>query len=86
MRHISIGVSDQQHAKLKALAADKGLSIGGFILAKTLGDNAPCEAVAELEALLDERIARTKSTGVSRRTVGDIFRRTREDARRCSRD
>lgn len=83
MSRISIDVSDAQHAKLKALAALKGLSIKEFVLSRTLGE-AVADDLSELEALLDRRIARTDSEGVSTRTVGDIFGRAREDAGRRS--
>lgn len=83
MSRISIDVSDAQHARLKALAALKGLSIKEFVLASTLGDEFASE-LAELEAALDKRIARAKSEGASKRTVGSIFRRARKKAGRRS--
>lgn len=84
MSRISIDVSDAQHAKLKALAAIKGLSIKEFVLSVTLGDDSSGDDLAELEALLDKRLARAKSEGVSKRTVGDIFRGARDRSRRRS--
>lgn len=84
MSRISIDVSDAQHAKLKALAALKGLSIKDLVLSRTLGEDTSGDDLAELEALLDKRIARAGTEGVSKRTVGDIFRRAREDAGRRS--
>lgn len=82
MSRISIDVTDAEHAKLKALAALKGLSIKEFVLVSTLGKDRAGDDLAALESLLDQRMARTKSVGVSRRTVGEIFRRARKDARR----
>jgi hypothetical protein len=82
MSRISIDVSDAEHKKLKALAAIQGLSIKEFVLSRTLGDGAPDGIFAELEALLDKRIARAKSEGASKRTSGDIFRRARHGVRR----
>jgi Antitoxin ParD len=84
MSRISIDVTDVQHARLKALAALKGLSIKEFVLVSTLGEDRASDDLAALESLLDQRLARAKSDGVSRRTVGDIFRRVRKAARRKS--
>lgn len=80
MSRISIDVTDTQHAKLKAMAAVKGLSIKEFVLASTLGEGAARDDLGELEALLDRRIARTKSRGASKKTVADVFRQARENA------
>lgn len=82
MSRISIDVTDVQHARLKALAALKGLSIKEFVLVSTLGEDRACADLAALESLLDQRHARAKSVGVSQRTVGEIFRRARKDAGR----
>jgi hypothetical protein len=72
--------TDQEHQRLKALAALQGKTIKEFVLDSTLGSDRSEEALAKLEALLDERIAETKAKGVSARTVGDIFRQAREEA------
>jgi hypothetical protein len=80
MSRISIEVTPEEHQRLKALAALQGKTIKEFVLASTLGVDKSKEALAELEALLDGRIAETKAKGVSTRTVGDIFRQAREDA------
>jgi hypothetical protein len=79
---ISIDVTDAEHAKRKALATLRGLSIKEFVLVSTLGEDRAGDDLAALESLLDQRQARAKSVGVSRRTVGEIFRRARKDARR----
>jgi len=84
MSRISIDVTDVQHARLKALAALKGLSIKEFVLVSTLGEDRASDDLAALESLLDQRLARAKTDGVSQRTVGDIFRRVRKAARRKS--
>ena len=80
MSRISIDVTDAEHAKLKALAALKGQSIKEFVLSRTIGDVELQPHLAELEALLDERIQSARATGTSDRSVGDIFERARRDA------
>lgn len=77
MSRISIDVTPEEHQKLKALAALQGKTIKEFVLASTLGaakpDSDEAAALAELEALLDERMRRARSEGFSTRTVGEIF-------------
>lgn len=80
MSRISIDVTDAEHAKLKALAALQGQSIKDFVLSRTIGDRELAPHLAELEALLDRRLDRSRSEGASDRTVGDIFGRARRDA------
>ncbi|MEO6596405.1 MAG: antitoxin [Planctomycetota bacterium] len=80
MSRISIDVTPEEHQRLKALAALQGKSIKEFVLASTLGTTQSADALAELEALLDERIAETRTKGVSTRTVADIFRQARREA------
>lgn len=71
-----------QHAQLKALAAFNRLSINEFVLVSTLGEDCAGDELAALESLLDQRLARVRSVGVSQRTVVEIFRRAHEDAGR----
>lgn len=65
MSRISIDVSPEEHQKLKALAALQGKSMKAFLLERVLpspeGDEE--NALAELETLLDERIAHHQSAG-----------------------
>lgn len=76
MSRISIDVTDEQHKRLKAMAALQGMSIKDFVLASTLGnldmepDGVP--GLAELETLLDERLANARARGTGSRTVRDI--------------
>ena len=79
LSRISIDVTDAEHAKLKALAALKGQSIKDFVLSRTIGDVELAPHLAELEALLDERIGRTRAEGMIDRTVKDIFDQARSD-------
>jgi uncharacterized protein (DUF1778 family) len=77
MSRISIDVSSEQHQKLKAIAALKGMSIKDFVIESTLGaseGNPEREALADLERMLDERMRSAKSGAVSKRTVSSIFK------------
>jgi len=75
MSRISIDVTSEEHQRLKALAALRGKSIKEFVLDSTLGNTEDDEekAMNELLALLDGRIERARTEGVSRRTVNEIF-------------
>ncbi len=74
MSRISIDVSDQEHKKLKALAALRGQSIKDFVLERALGgDEAETTALKELEELLDNRIRAAQAGAISRRTVSEVF-------------
>jgi uncharacterized protein (DUF1778 family) len=70
MGRISIDVTEDEHKKLKAMAALLGQSIKNYVLERTLVDDA---ALAELEKLLDRRIQAAQAGGVSRRTVSEVF-------------
>lgn len=80
MSRISIDVTDAEHAKLKALAALKGQSIKDFVLSRTIEDVELQPHLAELEALLDERLDRAHREGYSTKTVEEIFEETRQQA------
>ena len=82
MSRISIDVSDEEHQKLKAMAALKGMSIKEFVLTSTLGTHGEDPALTELEALLDKRIERAKVEGASLRSVEDVFDQARAKAKR----
>jgi hypothetical protein len=78
MSRISIDVTTEEHKKLKAMAALQGKSIKDYVIERTLGldeDTSQASALNELEALLDKRIRNAQAGTVSRRTVGEIFRR-----------
>ena len=81
MSRISIDVSKEEHQRLKAMAALKGMSIKEFVLSRTIGDTALDADLAELEALLDRRIDRAKIEGTSSWTVAEIFRKARNSAK-----
>lgn len=73
MSRISIDVSEQEHKKLKALAALRGQTIKDFVLERALGDEAETAALKELEGLLDGRIRAAQAGAVSRRTASEVF-------------
>lgn len=84
MSRISIDVSDEEHRKLKAMAALKGQSLKDFMLQRTLGKEAESDqdaALVELVEFLDARVHRAEKEGVSTRTVGEIFRQARHEAK-----
>jgi ParD-like antitoxin of type II ParDE toxin-antitoxin system len=74
MSRISIDVSDDEHKKLKAMAALRGKSIKDYVLERTLGtDEADAAALRELERLLDRRIRAAQAGAASRRTATQVF-------------
>ena len=74
MSRISIDVTDDEHKKLKALAALRGKSIKLYVLERTLGTgDGQDAALQELEELLDKRIHAARTGVVSRRTPSEIF-------------
>ena len=74
MSRISIDVTEEEHKRLKALAALRGKSIKEYVLERTLSPGqADSAALKELEELLDTRIRAAQAGGVSRRTPSAIF-------------
>jgi hypothetical protein len=74
MSRISIDVTDDEHKRLKAMAALRGKSIKDYVLERTLrGDNTDEAALRELEELLDGRIRAAKRGAVSRRSAKAVF-------------
>ncbi|MEO0851903.1 MAG: antitoxin [Cyanobacteria bacterium J06648_11] len=77
MSRISIDVTPEQHQRLKAIAALQGQTIKDFVLARTLGalepDSEEETALAELERLLEQRIANARENGPGSRSVDEIF-------------
>lgn len=81
---ISIEVSKRQHARLKSMAARQGISLKALVLLRTLGETSADTDLAELERMLNERIAHSESAGARRRSVGAIFRQARSRSRRAT--
>ena len=74
MSRISIDVTDDEHKKLKALAALNGKSIKEYVLERTLGAvESDAAALRELEELLDVRIAAAKDGAISQRSAKEVF-------------
>jgi hypothetical protein len=65
MSRISIDVSPEEHRMLKALAAIQGKTIKDYLLEGKIGVEASGQdnALAELEALLDQRIKHHRESG-----------------------
>jgi hypothetical protein len=80
MSRISIDVTKEEHQRLKAMAALQGLSIKEFVLSRTIGEQALDADLAELEALLDQRINRARTEGTGSRSVAEIFEKARNAA------
>lgn len=84
MSRISIDVTDEEHKRLKAMAALQGKSIKEFVLENTLGNGQPdsdeASALAELETMLDKRLENARKDGVSSRKVEDIVEQVKREA------
>ncbi len=73
MGRLSIDLSDQQHNSLKALAALEGKSIRQFALERLFPDKTDDgPALAELKALIDQRIAAALNGALSTTTFDEI--------------
>ncbi|MCB9834308.1 MAG: antitoxin [Planctomycetes bacterium] len=79
MSRISIDVTPEEHARLKALAALQGKSIKEFVLASTLGLADEDGALEELEALLDSRLKNARAGGLSKRSVDDVIAQVKRE-------
>ncbi|MEZ6197391.1 MAG: antitoxin [Planctomycetota bacterium] len=86
MSRISIDVTPEEHARLKALAALQGKSIKEFVLDSTLGLADQDGALAELEALLDRRLANARAGGLSKRSVDDVIAQVKREHDDTGRD
>lgn len=80
MKRITIEVTEQQQHRLKAMAALQGQTIKDFVLASTIGNGDEAQALEDLEALLDKRLANARTGGVSSRTVGNIVEQVKREA------
>jgi len=84
MSRRSIEVTKAQLARLESLAEQRGVSLKELLLVCTLGDAGVDKELGELDALLQQRLLRSKSVGARGRSVGAIFRRARQQFRRRS--
>jgi len=78
MGRLSIEVTEDQHQKIKAMAALSGMTLKDYILRQTLTPSGEQDALRELEALLAPRIAQAERGEYSKRSMKEI----REEARR----
>jgi len=78
MGRLSIEVTEDQHQKIKAMAALSGMTLKDYILRQTLTLSGEQDALRELEALLAPRIAQAERGEYSKRSMKEI----REEARR----
>jgi hypothetical protein len=74
MSRISLDVTEEEHKRLKALAALQGVSLKEYLLRNSLPDKDDEQALAELERFLDERTSRAAVGKISKQTVGGIFK------------
>lgn len=73
MSRLSIDLSDHQHTSLKALAALEGKSIRQFALERLFPDaEGDAPALAELKALIDQRISAALGGAISTSSFADI--------------
>lgn len=75
MSRISIDVTEEEHKRLKALAALKGVSLKEYMLSSAMDSAGESEqkTLEELEFFLRCRIDQAEKEGVSSQTVDDIF-------------
>jgi hypothetical protein len=73
MSRISIEVTEEEHRRLKALAALQGVSVKDYLLRKALPQGGEQWDLAQLEKFLAERVRRARTGKISQRTVGEIF-------------
>ena len=86
MPRLSIDISPEEHQKLKAIAALKGVSIKDYVLKRALGD-APAlndmtedEAVSALADFLRPRIDQARRGEFSKKSLTDIRREAHKQA------
>lgn len=73
---LSVELTPDQHQRIKATAALQGKSIRSLVLERLLGDpssDTEVEALDELRALLEKRIAAAASTSSDDASVIDVF-------------
>ena len=67
MSRISIDVTPEDHKRLKIMAALKGVSLKNYLLDGKLEEANNGNAMDDLEALLDDRIAHHNNSGLKGR-------------------
>lgn len=88
MPRLSIDITQEEHQKLKAIAALKGQSIKEYVLKRTLGEAPALDGMSEEEAFsaladfLKPRIEQARRGELSTKSIADIRREAREQAGR----
>jgi len=80
---LSIEVTDEQHQRLKAVAALRGQTIKDYVLNRVLPETPTAdedEALRQLEAFLEPRIKAAQET-VVQKSVKQIFEETLQEMR-----
>jgi hypothetical protein len=86
MPRLSIDISQEEHQKLKAIAALKGQSIKEYVMARALGDAPALDGMSEDEAFkalanfLEPRIEQARRGGLSGKSLDEIRREERKRA------
>lgn len=86
MPRLSIEITPEEHSRLKAIAALKGVSIKEFVLGRALGDVPAIENMSDSEALsalsefLKPRIEQARRGEVSTKSIEDIRQAARDRA------
>ncbi len=74
MSRLTIDITDQQHQRLKALAALEGKTIKQYAIERLFpAHSGEDQAWQELKALLEERITAGLAGEVSGKNIGDII-------------
>jgi hypothetical protein len=73
MSRIAIDITEDQHKKLKAMAALRGQTIKNYILEQTLGARETDDVLLKLEKLIERRAQAAKAAALSRKTASDVF-------------
>jgi hypothetical protein len=73
MSRLSIDLTDQQHQALKALAALQGKTIKAYAVERLFpATDSEAQALADLKALLQERLAQAQRGELSARSITEI--------------
>lgn len=85
MPRLSIDVTDEQHRRLKAIAALRGQSLKDYVLSRSLDDTPDTndmtedQAMQSLYAFLEQRLAGAKAENRSNRTIARIAEAARNE-------
>jgi uncharacterized protein (DUF1778 family) len=80
MPRLSIDITSEEHAKLKAIAALKGQSIKDFVLNRTLGEAPIVDVMSEAQAL--EALSNVLKPRIEQAQRGEVSTKSFEDIRK----